>query len=243
MKANAKTWAFIAFFFAASQAPLSAIAEPGRVDQLEFLDIEEGEAELESQTVWASETEDSEAGFMTGLTLEYGLSGRLAVGVEAEFGRPNGDVISLETFSIQAKWVAVDAESAPLGLGIQFSLAVDPETGDIGSETFLIAAAQREMWRAAGNLVIEAEPGDWSSPSVGFAVRADKQLSGNVWAGLEAGGGLYGEGKGSYWLGPVFVLGTAGMSHGLPGIELSAFAGLTQQTPDFQTRIELSWEV
>lgn len=239
---KAKTLTLIALSFAVNQAPLSAIAEPGRVDQLEFLNIEEGEAELESQTVWASKTEDSEAGFMTGLTFEYGFSGRLAIGMEAEFERPNGDAISLETFSIQAKWVAVDAESAPLGLGIQFSSAVDPETGDIGSETFLIAAVQREMWRAAGNLVIETEPGDWSSPSVGYAVRADNQLSGNVWAGLEAGGGLHGEGKGSYWLGPVFILGTAGVSHGLPGIELSAFAGLTQQTPDFQTRIELSWE-
>jgi len=239
---KAKTWASIAFFFAANLAPLSSIAEPGRVDQLEFLDVEKGEAELESQTVWASETDDAEAGIMTGLTFEYGLSGRLALGMEAEFERPNGDAISFETFSIQAKWVAVDAESAPLGLGIQFSLALDPETGDVGSETFLIAAAQRELWRAAGNIVIEAEPGDWSSPSVGYALRADKQLTGNVWAGLEAGGGLYGEGEGSSWLGPVVILGTAGVSHGLPGIELSAFTGLTQQTPDFQTRIELSWE-
>ena len=121
MKAKAKTWALIAFSFTAGQAPLSAIAEPARVDQLEFLDIEKGEAELESQTVWASETEDSEAGFMTGLTFEYGLSGRLAVGIEAEFKRPNGDVISLETFSIQAKW----ASSFP------WPLTLKPATSDL----------------------------------------------------------------------------------------------------------------
>ena len=219
-------------------APAPALAEGGLVDQVEWLEVEEGEAEFEIQSVYA-DAEDGHA-LLLNTTFAFGLSDRFQLGIELESERDDtGEALTLESINLQFKWIPLDPEDSAIGLGLQSSAAIDPDSGKIGSETFFIAESHPGAYDLAANLVLETEPGDWSEAETSYALRADHGLAGGIAIGIEAGGALSGEASGSHFLGPVLTvpLGEEG-----PALEFGVFAPLSEDAPDIQFRLEADFE-
>ncbi len=220
---------------AALLAPVPAAAEGGLVDQVERLEIEAGEFETEGQLIYAEENDEET--LLLGTTFEYGLTDNFQLGVEFEAEREAGEALILETIGFQFKWAVIDPEDAGIGIGIQSALTLDPASGELGSETFLIAESRLRSVDAAANLVIETEPGDFSEASSAYAVRLDRELSDRFALGIEAGGALSGEGEGSHFVGPVATA-ALGDSDGAAA-ELGVFAPLSEEAPGLQIRLEI----
>ncbi len=215
--------------------PVPLLAEEGRVDQVELLEIEPGAIELEVQFVAAHE-ENARA---LNITVERGLAPWLQLGAEIEFESEGGQPLSVESIAPQAKIRIVDPASAPIGLGLQASLAIDADGAGSGGELILIAEHLGQDYVLAGNLSLQTQPGDWSQRSISYAARGDWKVLDPVDAGLEIGGTLSGEGQASHFVGP--VLGYSLRDDG-PVLELGIFAPLTDRAPGWQARVELDWE-
>lgn len=215
---------------------LAALAEEGRVDQIERAEIEWGEAEIELQTIHVPAGNGEASASAANLTLERGVTRFLSLGIEIETEAEDGEALDVDSVGLQAKWVP--NPDAAVRFGVQTGLFVTADEGEVGSETFLIAETEAAGLDLVANAVIETEPGDWSETSAAYGLRADYPAGEQLMLGLEAGGGLSGEGAGAHWLGPVLsLLPPEGATR--PAVELSVFLPLTQETPDVQFRIEL----
>lgn len=214
---------------------LAAVAEEGRVDQIERAEIEAGETEAELQTIHIPPSGGEMAVWAANFTLERGISPFLALGIEVETGAEDGGDPEARSIGLQAKWITDPDRSTRFG--VQCGLFVMPENGRIGSETFLIAETRQAGLDLVANAVIETEPGAWQDVNAAYGLRADYPAGDGVMLGLESGGGLSGEGAGAHWLGPVLSL-LPDEDNARPAIELSLFLPLTEDTPDFQIRIE-----
>lgn len=213
-----------------------ATAEEGRVDQLERLDIEAGAFEVELQSIFARE--NGEEAFIANGTAEYAVSDSLQFGVEVESESEDGSAQHVESVGLQLKWALTDPEESVVGLGIQTALVIDADSGDLGTETFLIAHKRSGPWDGALDLVLATEPGQFEDTTLSYAARLDGIVSEAVTIGIEAGGELDGEVAGSHFLGPVvtFEMGEA------IAVELGAFAPLSEEAPGFQARLEVDLE-
>lgn len=221
-------------------SPYPAFAGEGRVDQAEGLEIENDVFELEFQTVFVPESNGEEGEWKFAPTIEYGVNDALSVGLEIEFEKEAGEALQFSEVGVQAKLVVISPENAVVGLGFQSAVIFD-RSSDIGFETYFIAEHKSDKIGVIANLVLSAEPGDWSELSTSYVGRFDHAIGDDFSLGLEAGGEISGEAKGRHWLGP--VLSATGEDDSLvPAIELSIFAPLTRRTPDIQFRLELDWE-
>lgn len=216
--------------------PTAIRAEEGRIDQVERLEIEAGETELEAQIIrtWR------EDGWVANLTFEHGLKDGLQLGVEIESETREDGVLAVEAVEGQVKFTALDPRDAVVGLGAQIALVLDLDTGGLGYETRFIAEHQAESWSLTANIVAEAEPNEWSNPEFTYAARWDVDLAADFRGGVEVGGGLSGEGKGSHAFGPVVEVQPF---EGGPAFEVALFLPLTEETPDLQFRLEIDLEI
>ena len=240
-----RIFAAIAALSVATVTPVASAGE-GRVDQAEKLEVEPGATEIELQNIYVPASEGDESAWKLAPTFEYGLSDRLGIGLELEFEKEGKGTLLFTELGFQAKWVAIDPEDAPLGLGIQTSLVLDRQ-GELGSETYLIAEAFAGETDLTANLVYATAPGHWSEDGFSYVLRADQPLGKRLLLGAEAGGELSGEAKGRHWIGPVFTLlpdskGEDREGGMLPALEFGVFAPLSAVTPDVQFRLELDWE-
>ena len=227
---------YVAAGLAAGGLGLCSAAEEGRVDQVERAEVEAGEAELELQTIHIPPGDGDAAVWVANLTLEYGVSETLALGIEIETEAEDGEDLDIDSVGLQVKWVTrPDRETR---LGIQSGLFVTADGGQAGSETFLIAETRRGRLDLVANAVIETGPGDWDEVTAGYSLRADHPAGKGLMLGLEAGGGFSGEGDDAHWIGPVLSLWPE-TAETLPAVELSLFLPLTSETPDLQLRLEL----
>ena len=238
----------LAALCAATLAP-AAWAGEGQVDQAEMLDVERCAIEVELQNIYLPASNGDDSAWKFAPTFEYGASDTVSVGLEIEFEKQGNERLVFEGFGLQAKWVAVDPDNAPLGLGVQTSLNMDRH-GRIGSETYLIAQTLAEDTSLTANLIYVTEPGDWSEDAFSYVLRADRELSSAISLGAEAGGEISGEYKGRHWIGPILTLSPAAGDEGkdkeqgsaIPAMEFGIFAPLSAKTPDVQFRLELDWE-
>ena len=229
-----------ALVWSACLPSLSGAAEEGRVDQVERADAEAGETELELQLIHLPPAGGEQAAWAANLTLEHGISDRFSLGIEIETEAEDGAGLEVDTIGLQAKWVS------PAGAGVRFGIQPGfqfaPESGDVGSETFLIAETRAGQIDLVANAVVATEPGDLDSIALSYGMRADVSLSGRWIAGLEAGGELSGpedrEGD-AHWAGPVLARKPDDEASIVPAVELSLFLPLTDDTPDLQLRLEL----
>lgn len=212
-----------------------ALAEEGRVDQVEALEIEAETLELEMQFV-ATGDEDAR---LLNTTIEYGLSDWIQIGFEIEAQSEDGEALIVESIAPQAKIIFIDPSSAQVGIGLQASAEIDTHGEGIGTEVFLIAEHRRPDYAMVGNLVFQTEPGNFGEVSLSYAARGDRRLSQWVAIGLELGGGIAGEGRSSHFAGPVLGLFLAEEG---PAVELGVFAPLTEAAPGWQMRLEIDLE-
>ncbi len=235
-----KSTVFAALMAALLLSSCPALAGEGRVDQAENLEIEQGSFEFELQSIFVPRSNGEQGEWKFAPTIEYGLSDRLSIGLEIEFEKEADEKLGFSEIGVQAKLVAISPDDAPVGLGIQTSVIFD-RSGNIGSETYFIADHVGDKIHLTGNLILTAEPGDWSSLSTSYVGRFDHVIDDNLSLGVETGGEFTGEAKGRHWVGPVL---SAASEEGalIPSFELSVFAPLTRETPAVQFRLELDWE-
>jgi hypothetical protein len=216
-----------------------ARADAGFVDQVERLEVERGEAEIESQTIFVPSQKRFSSSLRGGLTLEYGLSDRLSLGTEFEYEADDG-AFDADEIAVQAKWIALDPATATVGFGVQLGAGYAFEDSALGLEATAIAAIDRADWWAALNTTMRTRPGDRSALDVVYAARADRALTDSVALGIEAGGALAADDPRGHWAGPVLSFGDDSKA-ALPEVEIGMFAGLNRNSPGVQFRLELDW--
>lgn len=225
-------WCGLALIAALPAAP--ARAEGGTVGELKDLSIERHRLELESRLVHVHR--DGEDLLAIAAAAAYSLSGRTQWGAEIKTAGAGGSR-QVEEAALFVKWRAV--EFAGGALGVQPGLVIDPRTGKIGSETFLIAQGQVGGIDLVGNLLIVTDPGEWRKLQASYAARGSWAVVDDLALGIEAGGALTGDGRGSHFAGAV-----VGYERpGIPAIELSLFGPLTAEAPDLQIRLEVETEL
>lgn len=218
-----------------------ASADPGVVDQVERLEISKGEIELELQSVLVPSQSRYSASYGGGVTVEFGVSGEFGLGSEVEYEVADGDA-EIEEVALQAKWIAVDPETADFGLGVQIGAGYDIEDARFAVEATAIVEVQRPNWIATANVILRALPGERDGEELSYAARADRRLGDDVLIGVEAGGALMSNDPRGHWIGPVLSYSANENMSGVPHIDIGVFTGLNRNSPGFQARVELDWE-
>ena len=116
----------------------------------------------------------------------FGVSSRLALGIELEAEREEGGM-SFEEVGVGAL-LSLTGEGAPLetALLVQANLTTGGNLDQL--EARLIAERSSKSWRALGNLILRRSSGEESGASLGYAAAFDRRVLGNLFLGLEASG-------------------------------------------------------
>ena len=217
-------------------SPSLASAEPALVDQVERLDVERGEAELEWQSVFVSNTEDEESVALHILSGEYAFTDRFSLGFELGATDEDGEEFSAEYLLLQAKFVALDPEEAVIGLGIQASVGPSLKGGENEAELEILGETRLGPLVFAADIAIEAELDAIDDAATRYAVRSDWTQQWGV-IGLEAGGDIDAAESEAprHWIGPLVAFEASETFI----VELSYFRGLNHETPDDQFRLLL----
>jgi hypothetical protein len=217
--------------------PAPAFAEPALVDQVERLDVERSEVELEWQSIFAAAANDEPRTAIHIFSGEYGLNDRVSLGFELGAEDENGGALEAEYLFLQAKFMALDPREHGIGFGAQASLGPALNGGEGEAELEILGEVRFDAFSLASDVSLEAPLDDFSEGSAQYALRADWSSDFGV-VGIEAGGDLQ---PGSdearrHWIGPVIAV----RAHEDFLIELSYLAGLTQETPEAQIRLQLT---
>lgn len=191
-------------FAAAMLASLPpALAQgPESLDQLE---PGKGEVELEWLGDFGGEGEQR-------LEAMFGLSDRVAIGVEAEIEGPR-DGLELEEVSVVALYRFADPDDAPVGVGVMGELAIDRGGRVSEIEARGLIEVKRGGWWGQGNAILRRTREDgMSGTGLAYAGSLHRDLGG-VFIGFEASGQLARLGgaaelapQGSHYAGPSVVI-------------------------------------
>jgi hypothetical protein len=152
-------------------------------EELEQLEPGGGEWQVEYYGLVADDDEDGHS-----VQVLYGISDRLAVGGEIETGWSGGR-LELEGFAPTILYTFKGAEGAGIGVGVAVEAELDDRLRFSGAEARLILEKRNEQWWGQADLIIGHEREDGSSGqrlAYGWAV--NRNLGGELWAGLEASG-------------------------------------------------------
>jgi hypothetical protein len=213
-----------------------ALAEPALVDQVERLDIRRGEAELEWQSMFADPAGGEARIALHLLSGEYALDDRFSLGFELGAADESGDDLSGEYLLLQAKYVVLDPEDAPVGFGLQASLGPALDGGDGEAELEILFEKRLTALAFATDIAVEAPLEAMGDAVTRYAARADLARR---WGGLglEIGGDIdSGDEAARHWFGPLVVFDPVAAF----AVELGYFRGLNDDTPDNQFRIYLA---
>jgi hypothetical protein len=160
--------------------PAAAYAEgPEQLDQLE---PGAGEWQTEYFGLFGKGGEREHA-----LEAMYGVSDRLAVGLEAEGEVSDGD-FAFETLGVKALYRFTDPE-APIGVGLQVQLGFDDEAKLAEAEARLIAEAHKDDWWAQANAMLRRTTEDGaSSTGLAYGWSLQHTVADVAWFGLEGSG-------------------------------------------------------
>lgn len=163
-------------------AATSAIAQgPEQIDQVE---PGRGEWQAEYSGTFGAGGEREHS-----VEAMFGLTDRLAVGVELEAAYSDGD-IAFDTFGVKALY-RLTGDDAPVALGVQVQFAFDDRAGLAEAEARLIAAIERGGWWAQGNVMLRRSNEDGEAAArPAYAWSLQYELGEAVWVGIEGSGQL-----------------------------------------------------
>ena len=192
-------WLPIAAIFAAAGPAFAQAPE-----QLEQLEPESGEWQFEYYGLVADDGEDEHS-----LQALYGVSDRLALGVEVEAAWSGGE-LEFEGIAPTALLFFSDPEEDAVGIGVEGQAEFDGDFDLASLEARLILEKRTSRWWLQGNAMLrhERESGGWETGlAYGWAV--SRSLADGVWLGLEGSGQAD---EGGQFAGPALTF-----EHDLPG--------------------------
>lgn len=131
----------------------------------------------------------------------YGISDRLALGVEIE-GEADGGRLAFEGVTPTALYRFSGADAAPFGVGVEVQAEFDRRMHLVGSEARLILEHKGPHWWAQGNAMLRIT-GDWQV-NAAYGVAASRAVAPGLWLGFE--GSAQGERGGGRFAGPALTL-------------------------------------
>lgn len=160
-----------------------AAADPQELEQLE---PGGGELQLEYQGLFGPN--EASTGRAHSLGINYGVSQRLALGVEVG-GERSGTDLSVEEFELSAVLRLNAPQEGALGLGVKISGALDAEGRFSEAEARLIAEQIESNWWLQGNFGVQHEREDSDDlTSLFYIANASRAVAPNFWLGIEASG-------------------------------------------------------
>lgn len=167
-------------------AAVSAAAGPALAqapEQLEQLEPDGGQWQFEYYGLAARGAEDQHS-----LQALYGISDRLALGVEVEAAWSDEE-LELEGIAPTALYFFSHPEEDAIGIGVEGQAELDSDFDLASLEARLILEKRTPGWWLQGNAMLrhEREGGDWQTGlAYGWAV--SRALGEGVWLGLEGSG-------------------------------------------------------
>jgi hypothetical protein len=158
---------------------MAAAGEPEQIDQLEPFG---GEWQVEYFGTFGPGSAREHS-----LEAIYGLSDRLAIGVEVQAEYAHGGA-AFDSVGVKILY-RFTAEEAPIALGLQVQLAFDGRAALTEAEARLIAEVESRRWWAQGNVMVRRS-GDSGETSIDLAYAGSLQhsLGRSAWFGVEASG-------------------------------------------------------
>jgi hypothetical protein len=174
-----RAWPVLAACLLCAVPAAAAAQGPEQLDQLE-----PGRAEWQAE-YFATVGPDGEGQHATeGM---FGLSDRLAVGVEVEAEYQDGR-LTFETLGPKLVYRFTDG-GAPIAMGMQVQLGFDPDARLAEAEARLIMAAENDNWWAQGNLMLRRlDGGQGAATNLAYAWSLQHAVTTFAWFGIEASG-------------------------------------------------------
>ena len=117
----------------------------------------------------------------------FGLTGRLAIGVELEAEYRAGD-LAFDTVGLKALY-RLTGDDAPVALGVQVQLGFDDRAVLAEAEARLIAEVESDRWWAQANLMLRRSSEDGETATgPAYAWSLQHSLTENAWLGFEGSG-------------------------------------------------------
>jgi len=162
----------------AATVPAHAQSGPEQLDQ-----IEPGEGLWQAE-YFGTFGDDGEQG----LELLYGLSDRIALGVEAEFDGP-ADGLRFDSIAPILLIRLADPETAALGFGVKLQGAISRSGALDSVEARGIIEHRGDRWWLQGDAIVRHARDDGASGTgLAYAVSIQRALADTVWLGIEASG-------------------------------------------------------
>ncbi len=167
-----------ALALALATLPAHAQSGPEQLDQ-----IEPGQGSWQAE-YFGTFGDDGEQG----IELLYGLSDRIALGVEAEFEGP-ADGLRFDSIAPILLIRLADPETAALGFGVKLQGAIS-RSGELEAvEARGIVEHRGDRWWLQGDAIVRHARDDGASGTgLAYAVSIQRALADDVWFGIEASG-------------------------------------------------------
>jgi hypothetical protein len=171
--------AVAALFLLAAPVPALA-AGPEQLDQ-----IEPGKGEWQAELFGVYGGEQAHA-----IEALYGVSDRIAVGMEIEAERDGGR-LHVDTLAATILFRLSDPEDAPLGVGIKLQGAFGNGARLAEAEARLILERRTARWWVQADAIVRHARDDGEAGTgLAYAGSLQRTLGGDIWFGVEASGQL-----------------------------------------------------
>lgn len=173
----------------------------------------------------------------------YGVSDRLAIGIELE-GEYGDGALEFETLGVKALYRLTPPDAA-LGAGLQLQLGFDEEASLAEAEARLILEAQNASWWSQANVMLRrpAENGR-SDLSGAYAWSLQRSVAEAAWLGLEGSGDWVRTGcdgdrckPSSHFVGPSLTVELEHDGVSETEIGLAALRSISESNPHFIARL------
>lgn len=217
-------------------SPQQALAQTA--PEIDGIQTDSGETEIEI------ETRIVDAGDGTGIQWqiqgEHALDKRWALGAEIELERDPGEALVADTALARVKWRAPRKQGG-IALALQLGAGYSFSKQAAALEGTSYAGWSKDEWSLAGRFRMEQLLERRAEPKFGYRLKVAREIVRDIELGVEADGDIWSDADPKHRIGP-FIQIPLGKDHA-PVLELGAFAGLTQASPDMVYRIELEFEL
>ena len=183
-------------------ASAASAQEPQELEQLE-----PGRHELQFEYQSLVRMTDGDAGDTHSLSVAYGVSDRLALGLELQ-GERVGATFAVDTLDLSALYHFAALNEGSLKLGMKVSAGLNRHGQLAQAEVRLIAEQIGSEWWLQGNIIAEHERANGSRNfTLAYIANASHNLVSNIWLGVEVSGSMSGlagtaEGERGHFIGP-----------------------------------------
>lgn len=219
----------------AATSPQLALAHTA--PEIEGIQTDSGETEIEIETRIIDAVDGT--GMQWQIQGEHAFNKRWALGAEIELERDPGEALVFDTMLARVKWHAPRKQGG-IALALQLGAGYSFSKQAAALEATAYAGWSKDDWSLTGRFRMEQLLERRAEPEFGYRLKIAREIAQDIELGVEADGDIWSDADPKHRIGPFLQIPLG--NDNAPVLELGAFAGLTQASPDMIYRIELEFE-